>query len=184
MSARKLERIVSDLLVSSQVDAGTLRLQREPADVRVLVESAVDAAQATALEQGVELVDETGPEPLPAACDVVRVSQVIDNLLSNALKYTATGGLVRVAAERHVQDVHVRVTDTGIGIASSDYSRVFERFGRTEAGANVAAGTGLGLSICRAIVEAHGGRIWVESAVGEGSTFTFSLPVRPRGDDD
>lgn len=178
-SAYKLDRIIADLLVSSQVDAGTLTLHPDPTDLRELVRTATDAATVAASERGVTLVDETEAESLIVTIDGPRVLQVVDNMLSNAIKYTPSGGSIRVATSRDAArgQVFVRIADTGIGIAPADRARIFERYGRAEAGSALAEGTGLGLAICRAIAEAHGGSIELESELGVGSTFVLVLPA-------
>jgi signal transduction histidine kinase len=102
---------------------------------------------------------------------------VIFNLLSNAVKFTPTGGSVDVRATRVNGEVRVSVADTGPGIASEDLDRIFEEFQQTEAGLEQREGTGLGLALSKRLVELHGGRIWVESEPGSGSTFTFTLPI-------
>ena len=110
--------------------------------------------------------------------DERRVRQVIFNLLSNAVKFTPAGGSVDVRATRVNGDVRVSVADTGPGIAAEDLERIFEEFQQTEAGFEQREGTGLGLALSKRLVELHGGRIWVESEVGEGSTFVFTLPSK------
>ena len=114
--------------------------------------------------------------------DERKVKQVLLNLLSNALKFTSEGGRIDVSA--HMQDdlAEVAVSDTGVGIAPEDQEAVFEEFRQVGTEANKVEGTGLGLTLCRKLVELHGGRIWVKSEVGQGSTFTFTLPV-PRRDE-
>ncbi len=178
-AAHRLDRIISDLLVSSQVDAGTLTLHPTRADLRRVVADAIDVARTNATEHGVELVADGLDAELSLTCDVDRVGQVVDNLLSNAIKYTPGGGSVTVSvdASDDGRSALVVVRDTGIGIARDDHARVFERYGRTEQGTIVAAGTGLGLSICRSIAESHGGTIELESELGIGSTFTLVLPI-------
>jgi signal transduction histidine kinase len=179
-SAHKLDRIISDLLVSSQVDAGTLSLLEEPADLVDITRAAIESATPHATEHGVEIVDRLPTEPLQLTCDIDRVTQVVDNLLSNAVKYTPGGGTIAVTAATDGSGLtaRIRISDTGIGVSADDRDRIFERYGRTEQGTVVAPGTGLGLSICRAIAEAHGGSIEVESELGIGSTFTLVLPLR------
>ena len=179
-AAHRLDRIISDLLVSSQVDAGTLTLQPEPTDLRRVVRQSVEAAQLNAREHGVTLEAHGLDEPLSLTCDVDRVSQVVDNLLSNAIKYTPGGGTVtvNVAVADDGRTARVEVEDSGIGIAPEDRDRIFERYGRTVQGTIVAPGTGLGLAICRSIAETHGGTIELESTIGVGSTFTLVLPMR------
>jgi signal transduction histidine kinase len=112
--------------------------------------------------------------------DQRKVKQILFNLLTNAVKFTPSGGRVDVSASRADGEIRISVKDSGIGIAPEDHERVFEEFRQVSAGRRVAAeGTGLGLALARRFVELHGGRLWVESAPGAGSTFTFSLPVRP-----
>jgi signal transduction histidine kinase len=110
--------------------------------------------------------------------DERRVRQVIFNLLSNAVKFTPTGGSVDVRTAQVNGEVQVSVADTGPGIAAEDLERIFEEFQQTEAGLEQREGTGLGLALSKRLVELHGGRIWVESEVGTGSTFVFTLPAR------
>ena len=105
--------------------------------------------------------------------------QVIFNLLSNAVKFTPAGGTVDVAAARRDGEVRVSVTDTGPGIAPEDQDRIFEEFQQADAGKEQPEGTGLGLALSKRLVELHGGRIWVDSERGKGSTFVFTLPARP-----
>jgi signal transduction histidine kinase len=111
--------------------------------------------------------------------DERKIRQVLLNLLSNAIKFTPEGGRIEVRAVPVDGSVEVSVTDTGVGIAREDQDAVFEEFRQVGASAAMHEGTGLGLALCRKFVELHGGTIWVTSAVGAGSTFTFTLPVRP-----
>ena len=111
--------------------------------------------------------------------DERKVKQVLLNLLSNALKFTPEGGQIDVAARLHDDRAEVSVADTGIGIAPTDQDTVFEEFRQVGTADKKAEGTGLGLTLSRKFIELHGGKIWVQSAVGRGSTFTFTLPVRP-----
>jgi signal transduction histidine kinase len=111
--------------------------------------------------------------------DERRIRQVIFNLLSNAVKFTPTGGLVEITATPVKGEMRVSVADSGPGIATEDLDRIFEEFQQTEAGARQHEGTGLGLALSKRFVEMHGGRIWCESELGKGSTFEFTLPLRP-----
>src|SRR5262249_4570820 len=122
---------------------------------------------ALASVDGVEIV--TGDER--------RIRQVIFNLLSNAVKFTPAGGAVDISAAQVDGEVRVSVADTGPGVAAEDRERIFEEFQQTEAGIDQREGTGLGLALSRRLVELHGGRIWVDSEVGKGSTFVFTLPA-------
>jgi signal transduction histidine kinase len=110
--------------------------------------------------------------------DERKVKQVLLNLLSNALKFTPEGGRIDVRASVHDNVAEVSVTDTGVGIAAEDQQAVFEEFRQVGTAAEKVEGTGLGLALSRKFIELHGGRIWVKSQVGVGSTFTFTLPVR------
>jgi signal transduction histidine kinase len=111
--------------------------------------------------------------------DPSRLQQVIWNLISNAIKFTPAGGAIDVRAERRDGEVRVSVTDTGPGIAAEDQTRIFEEFQQAAAGKEQRDGTGLGLALSKRLVELHGGRIWVDSELGKGSTFLFTLPAPP-----
>ena len=134
--------------------------------------------EVTRARHGVELAQDV-PEDLPAIfADAERVHQVLFNLLDNAVRFTPSGGRVRVTASRSNGSVDVAVADTGPGIAPEHLPRLFDRFYRVDtARSREEGGTGIGLAIARSVVEAHGGRIWAESEPGKGSTFTFELPV-------
>jgi len=173
----RLERVVSDLLFVAQVDAGRLRLDRAPADLARLAAEAVQAAAPAAEAREVALTLRA-PEPVLAVVDDGRIGQLLDNLVSNAVKFTPPAGAVEVAVHADGDRVVLEVADTGVGISAEDRARLFERFFRTSAAtADAVPGTGLGLTISRAIVEAHGGAIAVESDVGRGTTVRVTLPV-------
>jgi signal transduction histidine kinase len=176
-NARRLQLVVGDLLFVAQVDAGMLAIERAPVDLVALAGDCVEAARPFALEKGValSLSADSGPE---LSADAARLGQVLDNLVSNALKFTPAGGRVEVRTSASDGHAVFEVADTGSGIPAGDLKRVFERFFRT-AGANAQAvqGTGLGLGITKAIVEAHGGTIGVESEEGAGTTFRVELPL-------
>ena len=112
-----------------------------------------------------------------AKVDRDKVEQIMLNLLSNAVKFTPAGGSVEVRSAQINSEVQISIADTGPGIASEDQERIFEEFQQTEVGIEQREGTGLGLALSKRLIELHGGRIWVESASGEGSTFTFTLPL-------
>jgi two-component system phosphate regulon sensor histidine kinase PhoR len=176
--AARLARLTEDLLELSRIEAGELKLEFQPVSVQQLVGSCAETVGMKAKAKNLE-VELAIPEGLPKVRgDANRLQEVLQNLLDNAVQYTPPGG--RVAASAAVSDgqVVITVADTGIGIPQAEQSRIFERFYRVDAArSREAGGTGLGLSIARHIVEAHGGRIWVESAVGEGSRFHFSIPA-------
>jgi two-component system phosphate regulon sensor histidine kinase PhoR len=144
----------------------------------VLVESVYETAQRRAAEKGLTL-SLSLPSQLPeVAADNRRLQEVLQNLLDNAIQYTLPGGKIELSAEVRGEEVIFTVADTGIGIPQADQPRIFERFYRVDvARSREAGGTGLGLSIAKHLVEAHGGRIWVESEVGVGSKFHFAVPV-------
>jgi len=156
-----------------------LALRREQTSIQAVVEEAATAVRALFESKGLDLQLEILPDIPPVLCDTTRIRQVLINLLSNAGRYTESGG-VRVATELIGSDVVVRVADTGPGIAQSDIERLFEPFQQIESPLRgQPGGSGLGLSISKRFVEMHGGTLWVESTPGVGSTFSFSLPVTP-----
>jgi two-component system phosphate regulon sensor histidine kinase PhoR len=174
--AQRLARLTDDLLKLSRIEAGRLDLESRPVSVAGLVNGCVETARLKAESRGLRLAVEL-PEGLPPVRgDAVQLDEVLLNLIDNALQYTPSGGRIDVTAYSNGHEVIFTVADTGIGIPESDLERIFERFYRVDAArSREAGGTGLGLSIARHIVDAHGGRIWVESAVGQGSRFRFSI---------
>jgi two-component system phosphate regulon sensor histidine kinase PhoR len=176
--ASRLARLTEDLLKLSRIEAGQLKLEFRPVSVTQLIESCVETAHLKAVPRQLELNVHV-PEGLPPVRgDANSLQEVLQNLLDNALQYTPAGGKIDVFAASSDGRVVVTVSDTGIGIPQVEQERIFERFYRVDAArSREAGGTGLGLSIARHIMEAHGGRLWVESAVGEGSRFHFSIPV-------
>jgi signal transduction histidine kinase len=176
--AEVLARLVDDLQELALAEAGQLRLLRQPVALADLIEHATVAARPKFEARGVKLSADLGDTTLLVDVDPARIGQVLGNLLSNALAHTPEGGEVSAATKRDGDQVQVSVRDTGSGIAPEHLPFVFERFYRVdEARARKNGGAGLGLAIVKQLVEAHGGRISVESTVDQGSTFTFSLPV-------
>jgi signal transduction histidine kinase len=173
----RLLRLVGDLLFAAQLDARKVELQREPVDLLRLVTHAYEAALPVAAERQIELVLAT--EPIGALeGDAGRLGQAIDNLLSNALKFTPPGGTVSLRLSERADGSEIEISDTGMGISAEDQQRLFERFFRApEATEQAIQGTGLGLSIAAAIVQGHGGSIEVESEVGRGTAFKVVLPT-------
>jgi len=173
----RLLRLVGDLLFVAQVEAGKITLERESMHVEELVRQAVDAARPAATEKDIEIaLDLEGLGELHA--DRARLAQVIDNLISNALKFTEPGGHVCVRTSRQADMGVIEVSDDGMGMSAEDQDRLFERFFRTASATDQAIqGTGLGLAIVKAIVEAHQGVITVESVEGEGTVFRIELPL-------
>jgi len=176
-ATNRLTRLVDELLDMSRIDAGLLRLDTELADPAAVIRQAVAEARLRAPDYGFE--GDVPAEGLPLVrMDVGRVRQVLDNLLDNAVKYAADGKKVVVSALQHDGDIVFSVTDHGPGIPEHELERIFERMYRIEPPPGSSAkGLGLGLSICKALVEAHNGRIWAESQPGEGSRFVFTLPL-------
>jgi PAS domain S-box-containing protein len=171
----RLERLVGDLLDISRLEAGRLELQRQPVNLVTLVYAVV--AQAQELTRVHHLRVFAPEHPLIGEWDATRVEQVLHNLLSNAIKYSPDGGEIVVRVEERGHEVQVSVSDQGMGISPEELSHLFQRFYRTaQARAIGMPGIGLGLHISKALIEAHGGRLWAESYPGKGSTFFFTLP--------
>jgi two-component system phosphate regulon sensor histidine kinase PhoR len=176
--ARRLARLTEDLLMLSKMDADRLDLEIHRLNVTQFVESCIETTKHTAEEKDIRVsVDLQGDVP-DVAADRRRLSEVLQNLLDNAIQYTPAGGQIMVGASAQNGEVTFTVSDTGIGIPRVDQPRIFERFYRVDvARSREVGGTGLGLSIAKHLVDAHGGRIWVESEVGQGSQFHFTVPV-------
>ena len=171
-----LQRMIQDLLDVASIDAGRLRLERREQDPVLLLMHAVDLFEQQAGDAGLRLRCEV-PDHLPTIlADGDRVLQVLANLIGNAIKFTRPGGSVTVRATADADMVRISVADTGPGIAPENAARIFDRYWHDRGTAEV-RGTGLGLAIAKGLVEAHGGRIWVESTLGAGSTFHVMLPV-------
>ena len=179
--SRRLARLTDDLLKLSKMDADKLELEIRRLSVAQFVESCIETTQRTAAEKDLR-VSVNLQQPLPdIAADRRRLAEVLQNLLDNAMQYTPAGGQIMVGASANGAEVTITVSDTGIGIPQADQSRIFERFYRVDvARSREVGGTGLGLSISKHLVEAHGGRIWVESEVGQGSQFHFTVPIFDR----
>jgi signal transduction histidine kinase len=172
-----LQDLIHDLLESSMIDAGFLKLDMEPVMLPRLVKGVVDDIARRSPDHRF-LIDFSPDFPILEA-DPHRVVQVLRNLLDNAVKYSQAGGLVVIRGQAKESEVVVSVADQGIGIAPEHLNRLFEKFFRIKSGLGQhVVGVGLGLPIARTIVENHGGRIWAESQVGQGTTFNFTLPYR------
>ena len=175
--SERLARIVNDVLWASRLDSGVLDVSIENCDASVLA-GAVVAAAKTHLPGGIELALETRAGTPAVAADPDKVRQVLVNLVDNAIKYSPDGGLVEVRVEPAGRTVRFLVSDRGLGIPAAEHGRIFEKFFRLDPNlTRGVGGTGLGLYICRELVLRMGGRIWVESEEGTGSTFAFELPV-------
>lgn len=176
--AERLAVLARDLLDLAQIESGEFRLDLAPVDADALAGEVVDRMARRAKKAHLRLERQGAATPALARADAARLEQVLVNLVENAIKYTPSGGAVtlHVAAEPGL--VVFRVTDTGVGIAAADLPRVFERFykARTTPANSKRPGTGLGLAIARHLIEAMGGRLWVESAPGAGATFSVAVP--------
>ena len=174
-SGGRMNRLIGDLVDIASIEAGRLAVTSEMTDPEQVVTEAVETFQAEASAREISLAAEIVP-PLPtAAFDPARILQVLTNLLSNAIKFTPAHGQIVVRLERSGEELRFAVRDTGAGIPPDQLEAVFGRFLQVTADRR---GLGLGLYISKAIVQGHGGRIWAESRVGEGSTFCFTLPIR------
>jgi two-component system sensor histidine kinase KdpD len=172
----KLERIVEHLLDLGRLESGRLRLDKQRTDLSDLARNVVRTMETLSARH--RLVDELPAEPLVTTADAKRIEQVLRNLLDNAIKYSPEGGTITVQGQQDESQILFLVSDEGIGIPLEEWDRIFERFHRVENEVTRSMrGAGLGLAVCRGIVEAHDGRMWVESQAGAGSTFCFTLPV-------
>ena len=175
--AQRLTAIVDALLNVARLDAGDLQMQLVPIDVRMVVSEVVTGVQETGAVNGHDFVVDLPSEPLDAAADRDKLRQILANLLDNAIKFSPDGGTVTVAARRKSGAVEVRVVDRGPGIPAAERARIFRKFYRGDLARDRPGGTGLGLFIAEGLVKAMGGRIWVDSEEGEGSSFAFELPL-------
>lgn len=178
-SADRLTNLVDDLLDISRIEQGRIELMRRPLAIEELIAQVVDLVAPKTEEKGQDLTIVL-PEKLPKVYgDSDRLAQILTNLVSNAYKYTQVGGKITIHAYVREAMMHVAVADTGIGIAPENQKKIFERFYRVEDDPAVyeVSGTGLGLAITLSLIQMHGGSIWLESELGKGSIFTFSVPL-------
>ena len=177
-NARKLDRMVEDLLLLARTQAGALVLDRRPLDLRTVVSAALQDAGEAASEAGVTLGSQLPAQPVAVLGDELRLAQLLDNLLSNAIKYSPGGGTVTVRLGRQRTTAVLEVHDQGIGIAPEELEHLFERFYRAStARRHAIPGLGLGLAICQSIAAAHDGTIDAESAQGQGTRLRVRLPL-------
>lgn len=172
-----LTQMASELLELSRIESGQVPLQLKPISPAQLLQSAADRMKTQAERAGLDLQAECNPNLPPAPADSSRLEQVLVNLMHNAIKFTPPGGEIRLFAKLDGKYIRFDVSDTGAGIDPDDLPRIFERFYKADRARTKGGGTGLGLSIARHIVEAHGGKIWVESEPEKGSTFYFTIPI-------
>ena len=173
-----LSRLIDDLQELTLAEAGKLSLLRQPEDIVQLIEQAAAAVRPAAASNGISLNVDVPNQLPPCDIDSHRIRQVLRNLIDNAVAHTPRGGTITLAAEQLDEWVEISVVDTGEGIPAEDLSNVFERFYRADKSrARATGGTGLGLAIAKSLVEAHGGKIEVQSEQGKGSRFSFTIPV-------
>jgi signal transduction histidine kinase len=180
-SGRHLLSLINDILDLSKIEAGRMELEESDFDLPGAIENALVLVRERASRRGIRLGRTIDERLGMIRADERKVKQMLLNLLSNAVKFTVEGGRIDVRAGVQAGMAEISVTDTGVGIAREDQEAVFEEFRQVGTASKKVEGTGLGLALCRKFVELHGGRIWVESQLGAGSTFTFTIPVqRPR----
>ena len=174
---KHLLKLINDVLDISKIETGSLELFVEgDQDIEAIVCSAVDTAQSSLPDKPVRILCQIEPDLPPLTCDAQRIQQIVLNLLSNACKFTEQGEIC-VCGYRQDEEIIISVADSGAGIAPENHDLIFEAFRQTKDGLRKGEGTGLGLPITRRLAEAHGGRVWVESVLGEGATFYVALPL-------
>ena len=176
-SGRHLLALLNDVLDLSKVEAGQMELERTDVAVEPAIDYTLAMVRERAVNHGIRTHKEIAPDVGVVHADELRLKQVLLNLLSNAIKFTPDGGSVTVTARAVRGELEVTVADTGIGIAPDDQQRIFDSFQQGSRSSRNAEGTGLGLTLTKRIVELHGGRVWLTSEVGHGSTFGFSIPL-------
>ena len=178
-SGRHLLELVNEILDLSKIEAGRMELELSEFAIGETIRGALAFVRERAARHRINLTDDATADLGTVVADERKVRQVLLNLLSNAVKFTPDGGTIAVRAQRQDDEVQVVVRDTGIGIAPEDQAKVFDEFQQVgRASDSSREGTGLGLTLAKRFIELHGGRIWIDSEVGKGSTFTFTLPVR------
>jgi PAS domain S-box-containing protein len=183
VNGHQLVEMIGDFLDVSKLESGRISLMLEEVDLEKLLSAALDSHQLLAQNKQIALQKDVNPSTRLIQADARRLEQVVNNLLGNALKFTPAGGEIQLGSTGDESNAKVWVRDTGIGIAADEIGYLFEKYKQTTSGkTSEQKGTGLGLVICKMIVEAHGGRIWVESTEGKGTTFAFTLPFRRSAD--
>jgi signal transduction histidine kinase len=178
----RLKRLIDDILDLTKIEAGKLKMNFLMNDIHQVITRVADAQKDVAKNRGLYLKTEFDPQVPQVPFDSDRMVQVLNNLLGNAIKFTKQGGITVRTQDRSVENhILISVIDTGKGIAEDDLPKLFQKFQQIEsAEENEEGGTGLGLAICKEILARHGGKIWVESKLGEGTAFNFILPIQER----
>ncbi|MFZ6007179.1 MAG: sensor histidine kinase, partial [Nitrospirota bacterium] len=177
-SGKHLLSLINDVLDLSKIEAGAMELEPEEFFINEILEGSLVMFKEKAMKHRIKLKADIPSDIGSITADTRKIKQVVFNLLSNAVKFTPDGGEVGITARRKDSEVEITVWDTGIGIAKGDMERLFQPFQQLEASLTKKyEGTGLGLHLSKKIVELHGGRIWVESEVGKGSRFSFTIPI-------
>jgi signal transduction histidine kinase len=180
-SSDRLIRLINDILDLKKIETGQFDLQLEPIAADRLLQEAVNSLKGMADERGVTLSLESGPPHVTITVDKDRCTQVLANLISNALKFSKNGSEVRVNGIVDAQQIRFSIVDNGPGIPDSELPKLFQKFRQLDSSdTRKSEGTGLGLAVSKALVEQHGGNIGVQSKVGFGSTFWFELPLGPK----
>lgn len=172
----RLRILVNDLLDLSKIESGHIEMEFTTVEIKLLIEKAISMLMIQAEEKQIELISQIPSHIDLVKADFTKISWVLTNLIANALRYTDKGGHIQVSAEQKGDRVYLSVTDEGVGIPWEYQFKIFDKFVQVKADKDL-GGTGLGLAICKEIVKAHGGNIWVDSTPGEGSRFTFTLPL-------
>ncbi len=175
----RLARLINDVLDFQKLDAGKVKLKKEECDISVMIEEVFASMRSIAFEKGLSIKLKPGKDMDKVKCDRDRITQVITNLVNNAIKFTGKGNItIQSSRVEGGREVFVSVEDTGCGISAENMKRLFRKYEQiTKGNDRGAVGTGLGLSISKEIVERHGGRIWAESVLGKGSKFIFTIPI-------
>ncbi|WP_235112128.1 cell wall metabolism sensor histidine kinase WalK [Acaryochloris sp. 'Moss Beach'] len=176
---QRLRALVNDLLDLSKIESGKISLDVASVDVSLLIDNALSMFKVQVQDQGVELKSVIADGLPPVRADANKITWVLTNLIANALRYTERGGQIEVKVSPRADVLHICVRDDGAGIPLEYQSKIFDKFVQVETEKDV-GGSGLGLAICKEIVKANQGSIWVESMPGQGSTFTFTLPIADR----
>jgi signal transduction histidine kinase len=179
-AAERMQRLIEDLLDFASIEAGRLAIKREPQDPASMIHETLASFEGVAQKQRLRLTANVAPLLPKLECDRDRILQVLSNLVSNATNVTAEGGQITLRVEARGHDILFAVSDDGPGISQEDAEHLFERYWRSVDAPY--KGSGLGLAIAKGIVNAHGGRIWVESELGRGATFLFTIPAAHAGD--